>query len=239
MIKSKLIIILLKFLLVFLNALFCLIVLIFIYQFFILLLGIIPANKDFTSAENGIEIYVGTNGVHTDLVLPVVNEIIDWREKITLKDFPEVDTAFKYITMGWGDKGFYIQTPTWADLTVSTAFNALFLASPAAMHITYRRNAPRNNEHYVGVRITNKEYKEIVDFVIPYFQTNQHGEIILIPDAGYNIYDNFYEAHGKYHMVNTSNNWTNTCLKNAGIRAALWSPLDQPILYQLRKSKEN
>lgn len=237
MIKLKLIIILLKFLLVFLYTLFCLFFLVFIYQVFIFLLGIIPANKDFTNAENGIEIYVGTNGVHTDLVLPVENEIIDWREKVPLKDFPEVDNSFKYISMGWGDKGFYIQTPTWADLTASTAFNALFLASPAAMHITYRRNAPMNNELYVGLRISEKEYKKIVNFVTPYFQTNQHGEIILIPDAGYNIYDNFYEAHGKYHMVNTSNNWTNTCLKNAGIRAALWSPLDQPILYQLRKSK--
>jgi uncharacterized protein (TIGR02117 family) len=235
--KTKLI--LLKVLLINLKALFCLFFLLFIYQFFIFLLGIIPVNRTFSSAKHGIEIFVGTNGVHTDLMIPVANEFMDWREFIPLKDFPAVDTTFQYISMGWGDKGFYIRTPTWADLTFSTAFKALFIASPAAMHITYVRNAPTNKDNYVGVHVTEVEYKKLIEFVIPYFQTNKQGEIILIPEGRYNIQDNFYEAHGNYHLINTSNNWTNSALKYAGIRAAVWSPLDQPILHQLRKSKGN
>ncbi|CAN5371458.1 TIGR02117 family protein [soil metagenome] len=223
---------------VFLQALFCLFFLIFLYQSFVFLLGIIPANPNFTSAEKGIEIYVGTNGVHTDLVFPIVNEHIDWRELIPLKDFPQVDTTYRYIAMGWGDKGFYIQTPTWQDLTFNIAFKALFLATPAAMHITYLRNAPKYKDNYVEIRIRDQEYIKLINFITPYFQSNEKGELLLIPEARYRINDNFYEAHGNYHLLNTSNNWTNSALKSAGIRAALWAPLDQVILHQLRKSKE-
>ena len=44
---------------------------------------------------------------------------------------------FLQISIGWGDKGFYLDTPTWAELKLSTALIAGFGLGNAALHITY------------------------------------------------------------------------------------------------------
>lgn len=206
-----------------------------VYQILILLLGIIPVNKDFEHTPGGIEVFVGTNGVHTDVVMPVRNNLHNWDELIPLHHFPSVDTTYNFISMGWGDKGFYINTPTWADLTIGTAVKALFIASDAAMHVTYLPAAPRESANYVRIFISREQYKKLIEYIIPYFEKLEDGRVILIPNASYDYNDNFYEAYDKYHLFNTSNNWTNRALKKTGIRAALWSPLDRPIMFQLRK----
>ncbi|MFQ5506440.1 MAG: hypothetical protein ACE5F1_16845, partial [Planctomycetota bacterium] len=43
-----------------------------------LVLGLIPTNTDYRPADHGIEIFVWTNGVHTDFVLPSRNVQNDW-----------------------------------------------------------------------------------------------------------------------------------------------------------------
>jgi len=227
-IGKHLLMILLKFLYVFFIS-------VMIYQVLVLLLGIIPVNKDFEHTPGGIEIFVGTNGVHTDILMPVYNELHDWSAVVPFRHFPPEVTTYDYVSMGWGDKGFYINTPTWAHLTVGTALNALFLASEAAMHVTYLPFAPRESEHYVRLLVSESQYEQLINYIVPYFEIGDDGEVILIPEAHYSFNDNFYEAHDKYHLFNTSNNWTNRILKRTGIRAAVWSPLDRPIMMQLRK----
>lgn len=39
--------------------------------------------------------------------------------------------------MGWGDKGFYLETPTWAELKASVAFKAVTGLSTTAIHATF------------------------------------------------------------------------------------------------------
>src|ERR1700750_1681517 len=87
---------------------------------------------------NNVAIYIKTNGVHTDLVVPVKNEQIDWTKEIKFANTHLADTSkIKWLAMGWGDKGFYLQTPTWADLKFSVAFKAAFGLSTTAIHATY------------------------------------------------------------------------------------------------------
>jgi hypothetical protein len=40
----------------------------------------IPVNSDFHNEENGIEIAAISNGVHTDITVPVKNETADWSQ---------------------------------------------------------------------------------------------------------------------------------------------------------------
>src|SRR5665811_228628 len=60
-------------------------------------------------AEN--EIFITTNGVHLDIILPV--KFIDTEFLKKLEILPQT----KYVAFGWGDKQFYINTPEWKDLT--------------------------------------------------------------------------------------------------------------------------
>jgi hypothetical protein len=91
-----------------------------------LVLGSIPVHSSYAQAKQGIEIFVTDNGVHTDLVLPVKTEFIDWRDKLYVQDYTGADSTFTHVGFGWGDRQFYMETPEWTDLTLTTAITSLF-----------------------------------------------------------------------------------------------------------------
>jgi uncharacterized protein (TIGR02117 family) len=219
-------------------AILGLIGLLMLYFLMALILGLTPVNRDFAPpAEGGIEIFVASNGLHTDIVVPVLTPFQDWSKLIPYDHFAGIDTA-SYIAFGWGDKGFYIETPTWDDLTVTTALRSLFWPTEAAMHTEYFRGEPRMYRWQERLVISAEQYERFISYALEYFQVGPDGNFILIQGAGYDVTDNFYEAHGRYHVYNTSNNWSNRALKRMGVRAAVWAPFDRAIRYQVRRANE-
>ena len=88
-----------------------------------------------------VAVFILTNGVHTDIVVPVKNDVFDWTKQVKFANTHLTDTAaIQWLAMGWGDKGFYLETPTWPDLTFTTAFKAAFGLSTTAMHTTFYRS---------------------------------------------------------------------------------------------------
>jgi uncharacterized protein (TIGR02117 family) len=184
----------------------------------------IYVNNDFKESEDGIDIYLLSNGVHTDIVVPVKNKYYDWEKEIDYRKTGGQDSTMKYLAIGWGDKGFYLDTPTWADLRLSVAFNAMFWLNTTAMHTTFYKSMTEDDQCR-RIRINKGEYLKIIEFVNNKFQRDKNGDIIFIsgvPTYGNN--DSFYEAKGKYNLFDTCNTWTNRCLKNAGIKACVWTP---------------
>ena len=96
-----------------------------------------PINTDYNPENGEIEIFVTSNGIHTDVCLPVETTLIKWTEFIDTKTFRGIKQSPKFISIGWGDKGFFLDTPSWSDLKASAAINAAFLPSSTAMHVTY------------------------------------------------------------------------------------------------------
>ena len=209
------------------GALILMIVLYFCSAF---VLSYIPVNEDFTSCdEEGIEIYLLTNGVHTDLVLPIRNGYKDWSEVIPFEHTISKDSLMRYIAFGWGDKQFYLETPTWSDLKFSTAFNALFFLSTSAMHVTFYKHLSED-EDCIKVNITAEQYKRLVQYIGDSFQRNNNLEFIPIKNLRYGSDDCFFEANGTFNLFYTCNTWTNEGLKHSGLRASLWTPFDRPLL---------
>lgn len=197
------------------------------------LLGYLLPFIEISAKEDGekkeIPIYIYTNGVHTDIVMPVKNEIQDWSSKIPFSNTKSKETDYNYVGIGWGDKGFYLDTPTWADLKASTALKAAFWLSESAMHCTYYRTMTEA-EDCKKIMISKNQYKELVKFVDAKFDRDQNGNYILIPtNAIYGNNDAFYDAQGRYSFLNTCNTWSNNALKSAGQKAALWTPTDYGI----------
>jgi len=81
-----------------------------IYIVVSLLLTIIPISEKESNQPKVHTVYVATNGVHADLVLP--KNLID---QAILKD-QIIRTNDTYFAFGWGEENFYINTPTWGDL---------------------------------------------------------------------------------------------------------------------------
>jgi uncharacterized protein (TIGR02117 family) len=181
-----------------------------------------------------ITIYLKSNGVHTDLVLPVKTEHKDWSQRILYKNTRSGDTTFNYIAFGWGDKGFYLETPTWADLKARTAFKAAFGLSASAVHATFY-NTLSEGAHCVRLSIAKEQYQRLVTYIENSLQTDAWGNALVIStDACYGSNDAFYEAKGSYSLFNTCNTWVNNALKASGQKACWWTPFDKGIFYQYR-----
>lgn len=200
--------------------------LVIIYVVLALAIPYIPVQKKATSDVPEIPIYIYTNGVHTDIVMPIKTDQIDWSEKILFENTTSKSTDFNYVGIGWGDKGFYLDTPTWAQLKVSTAFNAAFWLGDSAMHTTFYKSMTEGDD-CKKIMITKAQYADLIKFVDSKFDKNSAGQNILIEtDAVYSKDDAFYEAQGSYSFLYTCNTWTNNSLKAAGQKAALWTPTD-------------
>lgn len=206
-----------------------------VYALFGYLLPYIPVSAEKTNDPKTVDIYILTNGVHTDLVVPVVNDIYDWRQEIPFENTKSKRTDFNYLSVGWGDKGFYLDTPTWADLKFSTAVKAAFWMSESAMHCTFY-NQMKEGEDCVKISVTDAQYKRLVKFIQDKFDRDSAGKVILIPtNAVYGNNDAFYNAKSSYSFLNTCNTWANDGLKAAGQKAALWTPTDFGIFQHYKK----
>jgi conserved hypothetical protein len=191
------------------------------------------------SRGNDITIYILSNGVHTDIVVPVRSPLIDWGKELKIENTKARDTSLmQYIGIGWGDKGFYLETPTWADLKFKTAFNAAFGLSTSAVHATYLKNVTESS-YCVKLNLSTEQYGRLVKYIDTSFQKDKNGHYRhIVTNANYGNNDAFYEANNRYTLFNTCNTWTNKGLKICGQKACLWTPFDKGILYQYRKNKK-
>jgi len=203
------------------------------YFLIAVLFSVIPVHWQ-QGGNKEIEIYVRSNGVHAELVLPLVNEQKDWTKEGGIE--PLTAAKARYLSIGWGDLIFYRNTPQWSDLTFPTAFKALFLKSAAAIHIDYYTHVQPNNR-CKPVLLSNEQYREMVGYIEAGFKRDSQNRLIRLDNINYTQSDAFYAANGSYSLFFTCNTWTNQCLKQAGLKACLWTPFDKGILYQYRNKE--
>lgn len=181
-----------------------------------------------------VAIYILTNGVHTDVVLPLRNRQIDWSREVKFQNTVSKDTTAQYMAFGWGDKGFYLNTPTWSQLKFSVAFKAATGLSTSAIHATFYKKMIESAA-CKKIMISNAQYARLVAYVQHSFKTDSAGHFMNIPThANYNNDDAFYDAHRRYNLFYTCNTWANNALKAAGQKACVWTPVDKGIFYMYR-----
>lgn len=183
-------------------------------------------------------ICVSNTGIHTNIVVPVKNEIFDWQIYLKRDDFYNNDTEFpyKYLSFGWGDRAFYMTTPTLAQLNLITTFNALFLPTPSVMDVQWYQTFPNNIKNKC-VRVSNTDYLILMKFINDSFQLDAEGKKIRI-SPGYSSHSSFYEAKGSYSILRTCNSWTAEGLQKANVNTPLWAGLSSAIMLHLNNSCE-
>ncbi|WP_035567634.1 TIGR02117 family protein [Hymenobacter sp. IS2118] len=194
----------------------------------------ITVPKTQPQASQDVLVYLHSNGVHTDIVLPVKSPQMDWSQLLPYSDIPSGDTSLSYLAFGWGDKGFYLDTPTWAELKFSTAFVAAFWLGSSAMHTTYMPKL-ESGPDTVPLYLSKDEYARLIAYIQKSFRYDAAGRPQHIEGHSYGQNDAFYEAHGVYSFLYTCNTWTNNALKASGQKACLWTPAEYGILYQYGK----
>lgn len=203
--------------------------LVLIYILSAIVLSNITINKN-AEIQKDITIYLLSNGVHTDIVLPINTKHINWYDYINYHDTLAKDSTKNYIAFGWGDKGFYLETPEWKDLKVNVAFHAAFGLGDTAMHTTFYHQMTEN-KLCKKIIISDEQYIILKDYILDTFQKDENNQLINIKTtAVYGKNDAFYEAKGSYSLFYTCNTWTNDALKRSGQKSCLWTPYDKSIL---------
>jgi uncharacterized protein (TIGR02117 family) len=184
--------------------------------------------ENYVSKRKGKTIYIRTDGIHTDFIMPVHSAQHDWSHILAWKDLKGKDTTYQFVAFGWGDQGFFLNTPEWSDLKFMTAFDALFYRGKTAIHVVFQ-SEPTPNKLCKKLIISDKQYLKLVNYIESSFDLDSDGSIICIKNRGYWDYDTFYESKGKYSLFSTCNSWINGGLKESDLPACLWTPLSYAI----------
>jgi uncharacterized protein (TIGR02117 family) len=193
--------------------------------------SVIPVNTD--PEEGNISIYLRTNGMHTDFIFPLRNEVMDWTEVVDPMHSISKREDFNYVSFGWGDLDFYRETQEWSDIRFPVAFQAVFLPSQSALHVEFLQ-AIRFLQPTVKLEVTEDQYRKLSTYVVDSFERDASEEIEPVADLHYNQSDVFYPAEGSLNFFYTCNSWVNSGLKKAGLRACLWTPFEEGIFHQYR-----
>lgn len=196
-----------------------------------LVLGLIPVNTDFRQDRASVAVFIRGNGVHTDIIVPMLNAYHDWRGEFQTYD-PTHSASL--ISFSWGDRGFYLQTPQWRDLRASVAFTALSGQGNALMRVEFAEPSAIGSSDAV-LLLSETQYLHLVARIRDSFQRDSTNQPRLVatplnPRGSY-----YFEAIGSYSLLHTCNDWTRRTLTAAGVRMPVWSPFYPAIFYQLRQ----
>lgn len=191
--------------------------------------GALPRNVGWGPPARGVTIWVESNGIHTGLVVPKHGPEadaagVDWDAFAPADDLGDPRYAgHEYLAIGWGEHGFYLGTPTWADVRPGVVLAAAFGSERTLLHVEHRPR-PVVGADVRAIVLRPDEYRRLVAFIVASrAATGRHWH-------GYGDGDVFYEARGRYDAVRTCNRWTGAALAAAGVRVGRWTPFPVTVL---------
>lgn len=182
--------------------------------------------------SSSLNIYIVSNGLHTDIVVPMYHIAIDWQKYFNQPPFVGFDQC-RWISFGWGDRDFFLKS-TQTDFPDGwTTIKAVLLPSKSLMHVRFYQHLDPRATNVYQLTISSVQYKRLTQFILHSFILSPYKQLQQVA-KGYTNHDFFFEAKHYYHLFNTCNNWTNRGLKSMGVRAGIWTPFEQCVLYYLK-----
>jgi len=189
--------------------------------------GSIPAGgAEAAPAEaDAVTVYVATNGVHTGVLVPASGYGVDWRELVRAEHLPDPRYAGRWLWFGWGDRDFYLNTPTWGEVSPLTVLKAANGSGDTLVHVDHLQTP---YEDARPVRISRAQYQRLTAGLRASFALEPDGR--AAPIRGYGPADVFYPARGRYSALTTCNAWTGRLLAEAGVRVGWWTPFSATVM---------
>ncbi len=186
--------------------------------------GAIPVNAGWREPAEGVEIFVESNGIHTGIVVPKAAAGVDWRGLARGEHLADPRYAgHGHLAIGWGERNFYLATPTWWDVRPATVLAAAVGSDDTLLHVEHVAR-PVAGPDVRRVLLRPEEYRRLTAFIRGYMAVGA-------PVKGYGAYDVFYPSNRRYSAVDDCNAWTGEALAAAGVRVGAWTPFPGTVLW--------
>jgi uncharacterized protein (TIGR02117 family) len=192
--------------------------------------SLVPVNRTWSEPAEGVTVYIADNGVHTDIVMPVRAEGLDWSRLLSRADAADAPADARWIAFGVGERAVYLDTPRWRDLRLPVAARAL-TRGERIVHVEWVQS-PRYATR--ELRLRPEEYRRLWAAVRASFRNARPQRIAR---KGYGPADAFYEGVGHANAIGTCNQWTATRLRLAGVKTSLWSPFADGLVWRYRRNQ--
>jgi uncharacterized protein (TIGR02117 family) len=193
--------------------------------------SLVPLNRGWTEPDEGVTIYLANNGLHSDIVMPVRAQGLDWEPFVSRSHFAGPDPEARWIAFGSGEERVYLETPRWRDIRAETIWSAL-AGGKRVMHVEWVSNPAYMDR---AIRLRPEEYRRLWAAIRADFQRDTAGRPRLIDHKGYGRSDAFYWATGKFNGLKTCNTWAASRLRLAGVKTSAWPPFVQGLTWRYRK----
>lgn len=185
----------------------------------------IPAQSDCE-----FSIYLASDTMHVDLVVPIQTRVFNWRQHLDLAQVAGDAQEAQYLQFGWGDRRFYMETPSWDQVDPGKALRALFFwhNQSALFVMAHRSLPPEPQERLKCLRLNQTDYLALMTYLEQAFQTDDPGQKQALGKPG------FFAAQGYYSILKTCNSWTAEGLRTAGVNTPVWDGLAWAVIRQAR-----
>ncbi|GAX41166.1 hypothetical protein NIES4075_21350 [Tolypothrix sp. NIES-4075] len=182
-----------------------------------------------------IKICISNTGIHSNIIVPTENNVFDWHKYLSVDEIG-IDNAknYNYLSFGWGDRDFYMSTPSLINLKLSTTFKALFLPTPSVIYVKGYQIIP-NYLEVKCIKINQNDYLPLINFIESSFQLDANGRQIRLGN-GHTDNAGFYAAKGSYSILRNCNSWTAEGLRKANVNTPLWSGLSSAIMLHFQSN---
>jgi uncharacterized protein (TIGR02117 family) len=181
--------------------------------------GAIPIHVGAKPPARGIRVYVEDNGIHTGIVVPKQALGLGFDDLVRSEDIGDPRYAgHRWLSIGWGERGFYLGTPTWADVKPSTILAAAIGSDAVVLHVDHIAD-PAGQPGVYPLTLTPDQYRRLIATMRASFAEGHPP-----PVQGYGPSDAFYIARGRYSALATCNAWTGRVLRAAGVEMGAWTP---------------
>ncbi|THV15470.1 TIGR02117 family protein [Rhizobium rhizophilum] len=177
------------------------------------------------SAGAGSEILLLANPIHTDIALPVDDEVRAAFADLIPAGLPLDMPGVEYLVIGWGGRSFYIETPTWGDIRPMPVLRALTI-DRSVLHVSVAGPIDRSHPAIRSLDITQEGRSRLIAAMRASF-VREGAMPVVVPGAAYGTDDAFFEAEGAFNAFLGCNTWTAAMLRAGGIRTGWWTPLPQ------------
>ncbi len=187
-----------------------------------------------------VNIAVCGGGAHTDFVLPGRVVYADGTERNWTALFPPPARYARVpglaLFVGWGQKDFFMQVPSWAELRPGIALRAL-AGGPSALRVIYGAADMAKDPECRELTLSDAQYRTLAAYIESELARDAAGKPVSVPGGLYGDQVAFYEGKSRFSAFATCNTWTAEALKAAGLRAPVWTPLEYFVMRALPEGR--